>query len=62
MKRKKIVGIVLLVIGALILILSLIADLIGVGVNPVVFGYRQIIGTVVGVILIVVGSILSLRE
>ena len=62
MKDKKTAGIVLLVIGAIILILSLIADLIGLGVNPTVFGYGQIIGVVVGVILIIVGLILRLRE
>ena len=62
MERKKIAGIVLFVTGAIILVLSLIADLIGIGVNPIVFGYRQIIGTIVGVIVIVAGLILILRE
>jgi len=62
MERKKIAGIVLLVIGAIILVLSLTADLVGIGVNPAVFGYRQIIGTIVGVIVIVAGLILVLRK
>ena len=62
MERKKIAGIVLFVTGAIILVLSLIADLIGIGVNPIVFVYRQIIGTIVGVIVIVAGLILILRE
>ena len=62
MERKKIAGIVLFVIGAIILVLSLTADLIGIGVNPVVFGYRQIIGTIVGVIVVVAGLILILRK
>ena len=58
MVSKKTIGIVVLVVGILILILSLIADVIGIGGSPV-FGYRQIIGVVVGAIVTVVGLLLT---
>lgn len=61
MAGKKIAGIVLLVIGIVILILSLAVDFIGLGAHRG-FGYYQIIGIIVGAIAIVVGLILSLRK
>ncbi len=61
MGGKKIAGIALLVVGLLVLILSLIADLVGIGGSPV-FGYKQIIGSVAGVAAIAVGLFLALRK
>jgi hypothetical protein len=61
MGGKKIAGIALLVVGILVLILSLIADLVGIGGSPV-FGYKQIVGSVAGVVAIVVGLFLALRK
>ena len=61
MGNKKTIGIVLLVIGIIVLLLSLGADLIGVGRTPV-FGINQIIGTIVGIIVIVVGLVLTRRK
>jgi hypothetical protein len=60
--EKKTIGIVLLVIGVVILILSLAADPLGIGGGNVVFGPRQIAGTVVGVIVLVVGLLLRLKK
>jgi len=60
-KKKKTAATVLLVIGIAILILSLAADPLGIGGNPV-FGRNQIIGTIVGAIVTVVGLILRLRK
>lgn len=54
MKWDKASGIFLLVLGAALLIVSLLADVIGIGANPG-FGYRQIIGVVLGVIAIIRG-------
>ena len=54
MKWEKASGILLLVLGVAFLIVSLLADVIGVGANPG-FGYRQIIGVVLGVIAIIRG-------
>ena len=61
MGGKKTAGIVLLVVGIVILVLALAADPIGIGGNPE-FGRKQIIGTIVGAIVIVVGLILTLRK
>ena len=60
MGGKKTVGIVLLVVGIVVLVLSLAADPIGIGGSPR-FGYQQIIGTIAGVIVAVVGLFLTLR-
>ena len=54
MNRKKTVGGVLLGGGILLLILSLLADVLGVGGAPG-FGYKQILGTVVGVVAAIRG-------
>lgn len=58
---NKQLGIVLLVIGVIILLLSLLANFIGVGSAPG-FGYKQITGTVVGVIVAIVGYVLFSRK
>ena len=58
MKTGKIIGIVLIVLGVLALAVFLLADIIGYG-RPG-FGIRQIIGTVVGGISLIVGLILLL--
>jgi hypothetical protein len=61
MKNKKTVGIVLLVVGIILSILSLIADRIGIGAAPG-FGMNQIIATTVGVIMAVAGLVLTIRK
>jgi hypothetical protein len=61
MGGKKTVSIVLLVAGVVILVLSLAADLVGIGGNPV-FGRNQIIGVIVGAIVTVVGLVLRLKK
>jgi hypothetical protein len=59
---KKTAGTVLLAVGIVILVVSLGADLIGIGgINPV-FGPQQIAGTIVGAIVAVVGLVLRLRK
>ena len=61
MEIKKIAGIALLVIGVALLLVSLTADITGVGGDPA-FGRDQITGTIVGAIVGVVGLILTLRK
>jgi hypothetical protein len=61
MGGKKTVGIVLLVVGVVILLLSLVADPIGIGGSPG-FGRDQIIGTIGGAIVAVVGLVLTLKK
>jgi hypothetical protein len=58
--NKKTIGIILLIVGAILLIVSLAADSIGIGVPG--FGLKQITGTVVGVIVAVIGFVLYSRK
>jgi hypothetical protein len=56
----KTAGIVVLVVGIVILLLSLLADVLGIGTPG--FRIQQIAGTVVGAVVTVVGLILTLRK
>jgi hypothetical protein len=47
MKWEKTSAIFLIVLGVVLLIVSLFADLIGIGTDPK-FGYKQIIGVILG--------------
>jgi hypothetical protein len=61
MGGKKTAGIVLLVVGIVVLILSLVADVLGIGSWPG-FGPYQIVGTIVGAIVTVTGLVLTLKK
>ena len=61
MGGKKTAGIVLLVVGIILLLLSLLADPIGVGGSPG-FGRDQMLGTIAGAVVTVVGLVLTLRK
>jgi hypothetical protein len=61
MKGLRVVGIVLLALGILVVLVSVLADPIGLGGSPG-FGLRQIAGTVAGAIAAAVGLILVLRK
>jgi hypothetical protein len=61
MKGNKTVGIMLLVVGVVILVLSLVADIIGLGSAPG-FGPNQILGTVVGAIVTIAGLVLTIKK
>jgi len=56
----KTAGIVLLVVGIVVLLLSLLAYPIGIG-GPA-FGPYQIVGTIVGAVLAVIGLVLTLKK
>jgi hypothetical protein len=59
--NKKTLGIILLLVGIVLVILSLAADMIGIG-GSAGFGYKQIAGTVVGVVVAVAGYLLISRK
>ncbi|UCB50100.1 MAG: hypothetical protein JSW56_04260 [Deltaproteobacteria bacterium] len=61
MGGKKTIGIVLFGVGAVILILSLAADPIGIGGSPG-FGWKQILGSLAGALLTVVGLALGYKK
>ena len=58
---KKTGGIVLIIVSIVILILSLLADPIGIGGYPGL-GPHQIVGTVVGAIVTVIGLVLRFKK
>jgi len=60
MGAKKIIGIVLVVLGALALVIFLLADMLGYG-RPG-FGIRQIIGSIAGAVAAIAGLILLLTK
>jgi hypothetical protein len=51
----------LLAVGVVLLIVSFAADAIGIG-GAAGFGYKQIIGSVAGVIVVVAGFVLYSRK
>lgn len=61
MGGKKTIGVVLFGVGAVILILSLVAHPIGIGDSPG-FPWKQILGALVGAVLTVVGLLLGYKR
>ena len=61
MKNTKTIGIILLVVGVAILVLSLVADIIGFG-GSLSFGYKQITGIIAGTIMTIAGLILMIKK
>jgi hypothetical protein len=55
------IGLILMVIGIIIVIVDLLADSLGFGGAPDQFGIQQIVGVVVGVVLVIVGFVLFRR-
>jgi hypothetical protein len=58
---KRMIGYLLCAIGAIIAFVSLAADVIGIGQKPGIGGY-QILGTLIGVIIAIVGVWLALSN
>jgi len=54
------IGIALAVVGLALILVSGLADVIGIGANESEFGWRQIVGLVVGFAAIDVGAVLAL--
>lgn len=61
MGGKKTTGVVLFGVGAVILILAIAADPIGIGGSPG-FGWKQILGALVGAVLTVVGLAVGYKK
>jgi hypothetical protein len=62
MNKSKIFGVLFLVVGLIVLVMFAAADILQIGENPYTFGPIQIGGSIVGVVLIVIGLILLLRK
>jgi hypothetical protein len=57
---KKTIGIVLIVLGVILVLISFGADLLGIGSGG--FGYKQILGVAIGVIAAAVGIWLAMSK
>jgi hypothetical protein len=61
MTNSKIIATVLLVAGVVILLVSALADILGLGGSPYILGYKQMAGMAVGAIVAIVGAVLYWR-
>ena len=61
MKNKITIGILMIVIGIALLIVSLLADTLGLG-GAAGFGWKQILGSVVGAVAVVAGLIVIFKK
>lgn len=61
MTNSKIIATVVLVAGVVILLVSALADILGLGGSPDVLGYKQMAGIAVGAIVAIVGAVLYWR-
>ena len=61
MANKRTLGIGLLAVGIILLIVSLLADTLGIGGSGT-FGYKQILGAAAGAIVAVAGLVVMLRK
>lgn len=58
----KTTGITIAVVGLLIGLLFALADVIGVGTDPGAFGWAQIVGLIVGVVMLAAGIFFFVRS
>jgi len=58
--NKKTLGLIAAVLGIIVLLVSLLANQLGLG-SPG-FGFKQIIGTVLGAVVTVLGIVLATRQ
>jgi uncharacterized membrane protein len=58
---KRTIGFVLIVLGVIILAVSLAADTLGLGAQ-MEFGWKQMLGTAIGIIFVLVGVWQALRK
>jgi hypothetical protein len=52
---KRMIGFGLVIIGSLMQIISLSADYLGIGQDPTVIGWKQLLGAAIGLVVILVG-------
>jgi hypothetical protein len=62
MMTKRKTGFALVIIGAVIQVLSLSADWLGIGQHPEIIGWNQLLGAAIGLVVILVGVWLVSRK
>ena len=58
---KRMIGLVIIIMGVVVLVVSLAADILGLG-NVPGFGWKQILGAAVGAFIAVGGVWLAMRK
>jgi hypothetical protein len=60
----KTIGAIVAIVGLLVLLVSALADVLGVGsaIGAGTFGPRQMAGTAVGAVVLIVGVVLFMRQ
>ena len=58
---KRTIGVVLIILGVVVLVVSLAADPLGIGYGPGI-GWKQILGAVIGVLVAIGGVWLALNK
>jgi len=60
--NNKLAGLILFAIGFGLYSISLVADIIGLGIHPYIYyGWKQILGIIAGLGLVLAGLILAIR-
>jgi hypothetical protein len=59
---KRNLGIAMIVVGVMLIMVSLLADAIGVGAQPSIIGWKQILGAVIGAAVGIGGVVLVVRK
>ncbi|MEW6718033.1 MAG: hypothetical protein AB1345_11090 [Chloroflexota bacterium] len=60
--KNKIIGWILFAIGLIVFLVSILADLIGIGTDPTIIGWAQLTGAAVGVAVVIVGNRIIVRS
>jgi len=55
-------GIAIIVVGVLAILISLLADVIGIGATAGVLGWKQILGAGIGLLVCIAGIVISRRK
>ncbi len=61
MKKQKVPGLILVLAGGILLILSLIADLVPIGVTSG-FGRNQVVGAAIGFVMLLAGMSMARNQ
>ena len=59
---SKTIGLIVAIVGVLVGLFFVLADVTGVGASPGRFGTRQIIGTAAGALIFIVGVVVYMRQ
>ena len=58
----RVLGIGLILGGVLVIAVSLLADVIGLGAQPGIIGWKQLVGAGLGVVMLISGAVLLARS